>query len=107
MTSMKTVKQLKPKKTPIVTDPLAEPKKRAPRAKKVPPTREESLKILTDASAELKQIIEDLKEDQMKISCMQLKKVPELLKETISNLEEDVQDIEEEHEELLSKPESQ
>ncbi len=106
-------KPSKAKKIPLVkqedcnSSMKPEPKKRAPRVKKAPPTKEESLKMLSDASCELKQIILDLKEDEMKLSCMQLKRVPELVKETINNLEEDVEEIEEEHQELLNKPESQ
>ena len=42
------------------TEKKAEPKKRASRAKKQP-TRDEALKMLLDASNELKQNIQDLK----------------------------------------------
>lgn len=62
----------------------AEPKKRAPRTKKQP-TREEAIKLLTDASKDFKQIIQELQEDELRLSCMQLKKIPELIKETLSN----------------------
>ena len=106
-------KPVKAKKTALVSCDSAVapvPKKRAPRVKKAPPTKEESLKILSDASCELTQIITDLKDDEMKLSCMQMKRVPELVKETLRNLEEDVKEIEVEYRELLysdEKPESQ
>ena len=41
------------------------PKKRAPRAKKAEPSKEESMKLLLDAIAELKQIIKDLKDEEV------------------------------------------
>ena len=68
-------KSVKSKKTAIVADNCAvvlvpqEPKvvklPRNSRAKKIP-TKEEALKLLSDTSIELKQIIQDLKEDEMK-----------------------------------------
>lgn len=106
-------KSVNPKKTQInesceVSLVPQEPKvvklPRKSRAKKIP-TKEEALKLLSDTSIELKQIIQDLKEDEMKISCMHLKKVPELVKETLCNLDEDLKEIEEQHQELLSHPE--
>ena len=36
---------------------------------------------------------------------MQLKKVPELIKEKLCNLDEDLNEIEEQHQELLTHPE--
>ncbi len=81
-----------------------EPKKRASRAKKQP-TKEELIKMLSDSSNELKQIMVDLKEDECKLQGLQLKKVPELLKETLSNLEEDQKEIDDKVEELKSLPE--
>ena len=51
------------------TEKKAEPKKRASRAKKQP-TREEALKLFLDASNELKQNIQDLKEEEIKISSL-------------------------------------
>jgi len=50
-----------------------EPKKRG-RVKKEPPTKEEQLKMLKQFSDELKLIIQDLKDDEMRIAPMQLKK---------------------------------
>ena len=107
-------KSVKSKKTAIVADNCEvfsipqEPKvvklPRKSRAKKIP-TKEEALKLLSDTSIELKQIIQDLKEDEMKISGMQLKKVPELIKEKLCNLDEDLNEIEEQHQELLTHPE--
>ena len=102
-------KSVKAKKTSLMScdsSVAPVPKKRAPRDKKAPPTKEKFLKILPDASCELKQIITDLKEDEMKLLCMQLKRVPELVKETISNVQEDVKEIDEEYRELLRSAET-
>ena len=68
------------------------------------PTKEEALKMLSDTSKELKQILDDVREDEMKLSCMQLKRVPEMKKETISNLEEDLKEIDEQCEEIKLLP---
>ena len=54
---------------------------RKSRAKKIT-TKEEALKMMCDACSEIKQIIQDLKEDESRIQGMSLKKVPELLTET-------------------------
>lgn len=75
------------------------PKKRASRAKKEP-TKEETMALLLNASNEVKQVIQELKEDENKLSGLDLKKVPDLLKETIENLEEDLKEIDEQYEEL-------
>ena len=83
------------------TEKKAEPKKRASRAKKQP-TREEALKMLLDASNELKQNIQDLKEEEIKVSSLQLKILPELIKETLTDLNEDLEDAEEQYNELLN-----
>ena len=83
------------------TEKKAEPKKRASRAKKQP-TREEALKFLLDASNELKQNIQDLKEEEIKISSLQLKILPELIKETLTYLNEDLEDAEGQYNELLN-----
>ena len=94
----------KSKKVAIKTDANpTEPKKRVPRVKKLP-TKEEALKMLSDTSKELKQILDDVREDEMKLSCMQLKRVPELIKDTISNLEEDLKEIDEQSEEIKLLP---
>lgn len=80
------------------------PKQRASRAKK-PKTKEELIKMLLDSSDEIKLIIQELKEDETKIQGMDLKKVPELLKETINNMDEDQKELDEKYQELLSLPE--
>jgi len=84
-----------------VSESPPEPKQRKSRAKPKP-TKEEMLKILSDSENELKQIIQDLKDDEIKCRSMPLKKVPELVTETIKNLEEDLLDIQEHREELMS-----
>ena len=108
-------KSVKSKKTAIVADNCEvalvpqEPKvvklPRKSRAKKQP-TKEEALKRICDACSEIKQIIQDLKEDESRIQGMNLKKVRELLTETLKNMEEDFKEIEEQHKELLSLPET-
>ena len=83
-------------------------KPRAPRAKKAPPTKEETLKDILDESNELKDIIKDLKDDEMHINNRmvgQLKKVPELIAVTLKHLEEDKKSLDDEYQQLLSDPE--
>ena len=48
--------------------------------------------------------MQDLKEDESRIQGLGLKRVPELVKETIKNLDEDIQDMQEEYEELSKQP---
>jgi hypothetical protein len=96
---VKPVKKDKESENNVVSKP--EPKKRASRAKKQL-TKEETLKMLSDASNELKQVVLDLKEDEIKLAAISLKKVPELVKETLKNLEEDIEEINEQHKELLA-----
>ena len=76
-----------------------EPKPRKSRAKPKP-TKEEAIKMLQDASNDLKQIIIDLREDEQRVASLQLKKLPELIKETLCNLAEDQEEIEEQLTEL-------
>ena len=88
---------------PVPAAELAEPKKRASRAK-TKPTRDELIKMLSDSSNEIKQIIQELKEDETRINGMGLKKLPELVKETIQNMEEDKQEIDDKYKELMECP---
>ena len=67
---------------------LVEPKQRKSRAKKLP-SKEELIKMLLDSSNELSLIIQGLKEDEKAVQGMSLSKVPDLLTETIKNMEED------------------
>ena len=113
------VKKLRAKKLPVIkeaeplnlteefkaSEPIPIKKPRASRAKKQP-TREEAMQMLLDGSKELKEIIQDLKEDEVKVlsQVSMYKKLPALLKETISNLEEDEQELQEKYEELKSLP---
>ena len=106
---MSNVKKSKPMKIVKVQDPQPakpEPKKRPSRAKPKP-TKEETIKMLTESSCELKQIIHDLKDDECKLQGLGLKHVRELVKETISNLEEDVKELDQECKEISSQPEEQ
>lgn len=103
--SKKAVKTVKlPKEVNLPEIDQQEPPKKRGRAPKKPLSKEESLKLLQDASNEIKQIIDDLKEDEMKMSGLQLKKVPMLLKETIDNLIEDKEEFDEKHKELMALP---
>ena len=76
-----------------------EPKQRKSRAKPKP-TKEEAIKMLQDASNDLKQIIIDLREDEQRVASLQLKKLPELIKETLCNLAKDQEEIEKQLTEL-------
>lgn len=104
MSQVKKTKKLAPVNENAVLP--AEPKPRKSRAKPKP-TKEEAMKMLQDASNDIKQIIIELKEDEQRVSSMQLKKVPELIKETLCNLSEDLDEIEEQLTQLRSNPESQ
>jgi hypothetical protein len=55
---------------------------------------------------ELKQIIVDLKDEQVKIVPLNLKRLPELITETLKNLDEDVEDIQEKYDDLLAAPDA-
>ena len=109
MSNVKKPRAVKPKKQDEenkvieeVKKPDEAPKKRGRTKKQL--TKEEKLKLLSDASNELKQIKQDLKEDESRIQGLGLKRVPELVKETIKNLDEDIQDMQEEYEELSKQP---
>jgi Zn-dependent M16 (insulinase) family peptidase len=105
--------QAKPKKSKPIDIPVEkksveenpEPKKRVSRAKKQL-TKEETLKMLEDATNEMTRIIQDLKDDEMILPSLALKKVPELVKETIKNLEEDKKELDEQHEAVLALPDN-
>lgn len=86
-----------PESAPVET----EVKPKRTRTKK--PTKEEMLKMLTESSAELKQIIQELKEDETKIAGLPLKQLPILITETLKNLKEDCDEIDAECQELLSE----
>ena len=90
---------------PVATE-TPEPKKRASRAKKQP-TYQETLKMLQDNLIELRAVVQELKDDETRVQGMGLKKVPELLKETIQNLEEDLKEMDEACQELLAHPDAQ
>ena len=84
-----------------------EPKKRAPRAKKQPPSKQETLNFLSEGIKEVKQIIQELKEDQGRLGSIQLKHVPDLIQETLRNLEEDCEKMTEQHKQLQSLPDTE
>lgn len=84
--------------------PGAEPKVRKARTKKAKPTKAEALKLLEDAANEIKQAIQELKEDEAKLPSMGLKRVPELVKDELEDLAEDLIECETEYEDLKNKP---
>lgn len=92
------------KKEPKIKKELAEPKVRKPRAKKQKPTKEEALKLLQDAANEIKQEIEELKEDESRLSSMGFKRVPALVKDELEDLADDLAECEAEYEALKNSP---
>ncbi len=96
----KVVKEPKPPKEPKVPKPPKEPKEKKERAKKQEPTKEDTLKMLLDAADELKQIQNELKQEESKIESLSVPRLKELVKETLSNLEEDEKEIRDKHDEL-------
>jgi hypothetical protein len=114
MSEVKQVKVRKPreKKTlqPVPeNEQLApkEPKQRKPRATKKEPTKEEAMKMLEDACKELEVIIHDLKEDIKTLNGIKLLKVPELVDDTINNLEEDMEEFKNELDHLKNMPDQE
>lgn len=71
------------------------------RKPKKQPTPEEFKKMLDDSKTELSNILKDLKEELEKVKPMNLKRIPELVNETILNLTEDLEDIQEKISELV------
>lgn len=90
-----------------MSKPVNAKKPRAPKAKKQQPTKEETLKLLQDGLNEVKQIVLDLKEDEAQLVGMTLKKIPELIKEALSQLAEDQQDIQDKYDEILNYKEGE
>lgn len=70
-------------------------------------TKQEMLQFFEDSLSELKQIVVDLKDEEMKISGLQLKQLPLLINETLQNLDEDMKEIEEEMKIIESMPDSE
>lgn len=94
-----------PKKEPVAeqseASKPAEKSAKKPRAKKQPPTKEEVMKALDESIGQVKVIIEDLKNDQnMLPASVPFKNIPALVADTLKNLEEDLQEIEDHRKEL-------
>ena len=111
----KVVRVLKEKKTSVevprsepVDIPKPEPKKRPSRAKK-PPTRDEALAQLLEASNGLKKLIVDLKDDEMilKSSGLVLTHVSELIEGELESLAEELKDVDQNYQEVLAMPAEQ
>ena len=66
--------------------------------------------MLKNASIELEKIIQDLKSEETKIQSvvqsLSLKRIPELITTTLSNLAEDKQEMDDNYENLKSQPET-
>lgn len=80
-----------------------EPKPRKSRAK-VQPTKEEQITMIADAQKEMNSIISELKCEQEKLHPLGLKRMNELIVETLKNLDEDIAELDE-HKKELEKPE--
>ena len=95
-----------PKSEPI--DVPKEPPKRKSRAKK-PPTRDEALQQLLEASNGLKKLIVDLKDDETKLksSGLVLTHVSELIEGELENLAEELKDVDQNYQEVLEMPTEQ
>lgn len=97
----------KTKKLPVVKEEGATeksvPKKRPSRAKKQM-SKEETMKLLLDELVKIKQDIQDLKEDETKLSGIQLKYVSTLIQDELTALEEELQEVEDNYEKMKSLP---
>ena len=98
-----------PKSEPIdIPIVKPEPKKRPSRAKK-PPTRDEALQQLLEASNGLKKLLVDLKDDETKLksSGLVLTHVSELIEGELENLAEELKDVDQNYQEVLEMPTEQ
>jgi len=82
-------------------DPNAPKPAKKPRAKKAAPTKEEVLKELDTSLAALRVLVsEQLTDDKNKIPPSVFKNIPALVDETLRNLAEDIDEIED-HKKML------
>ena len=82
-------------------------KPRATRAKKAQPSKEEVMKLLQEKLNEAKQMITEIKEDEPKLAGLQLKRVPELIKEALLSLDEDLEEIQSQYDEIVNYKEGE
>ena len=76
--------------TPLVAD---KPKRtRAPRKK---PSKDETINMLDLCLQDLRRMLSDLKEDEQKLTGLQLLHLPTLINVTKTHLEEDIKEVEE------------
>ena len=75
-------------------DPNAPKPAKKPRAKKAAPTKEEVLKELDTSLAALRVLVSELTDDKNKIPPSVFKNIPALVDETLKNLAEDIDEIE-------------
>jgi len=105
-------KQVKPKKVTIQepepdltqSEIQPQPKPRKSRAKPKK-SREELLKELQDSLNEIKQEMLELKEDESKVLNMGLKRIPKLIQDELSELENDQADVEDQFKKVQSTEE--
>jgi len=105
-------KQEKPKRVKIqepepevdFTASEIQPKKVRKSRAKPKPTREDMLQLLLENQKNVKQMIDNMKEEEMKIQHMGLKKVAELVQGELEYLEEDLERLEEKYKEILALP---
>ena len=86
--------------------PAKKPAKKA-RAKKPEPTKDEMIACLTHRMCEIKQEMEELREDRNKLQTMiasgQLRRVPELLSDALEDCQEELDGVEYDHANLVTE----
>ena len=93
---MSEIKKSKPKAIKAPTEPKTRGKKQM--------SKEECLKLLVGDMNELKQEIQNLKDDQSKLPNGMYKILPDLINDEIEDLVEELQEIEQKHNELSQVP---
>lgn len=84
---------------------IEQPKKApAKRAKKQPPTKEEIKDLLNKSVLELDVIVKDLTEEKAHLIPLNLKRMNELVDETLKNLNEDLDEMKEKIKEINETP---
>lgn len=86
---------------------VAEEKPKRQRKARAKPTKQELIKFFQDSMNELKQIVSELNEEEVKIRGLQLKQLPLLINETLQNLDEDMKEFEEEIKNIEASPDEQ
>ena len=80
---------------------MSEQKKpRKPRAKKVPPTKEEMLKVIIDGEKQLKVALSKLEEERPKLNGIGVPTIIDLVANELEELKQDLEDLEESKKEI-------